>query len=53
MHFFEFAQKDSTLYEGQATQSVNTGLDEILEVRKEIDDSGQTINVSRIVIQFD
>ena len=31
MHFFEFAQKDSTLYEGQATQSVNTGLDEILE----------------------
>ena len=53
MHFFEFAQKDSTLYEGQATQSVNTGLDEILEVRKDMDDSGQTINVSRIVIQFD
>ena len=53
MHFFEFAQKDSTLYEGQATQSVNTGLDEILEIRKDMDDSGQTINVSRVVIQFD
>ena len=31
MHYFEFAQKDATLYEGAATQSVNTGLDEILE----------------------
>ena len=40
MHFFEFAQKDATLYEGEATQSVNTGLDEILEIQKKMNDSG-------------
>ena len=28
MHLFEFAEKDATLYEGSATQSRNTGLDE-------------------------
>ena len=53
MHFFEFAQKDATLYEGEATQSVNTGLDEILEVQKKMNDSGTQINVSRILIQFE
>ena len=35
MHYFEFAIKDTTLYEGNATSSQNTGLDEILEVRKD------------------
>ena len=53
MHFFEFAQKDATLYEGEATQSVNTGLDEILEIQKKMNDSGTQINVSRILIQFE
>ena len=52
MHFFEFAQKDATLYEGTATQSVNTGLDEILEIQKKMNDAGTQINVSRILIQF-
>ena len=34
MHYFEFAQKDATVYEASATQSANTGLDEILEISK-------------------
>tara|TARA_B100000902_G_scaffold296709_1_gene283720 strand:- start:1310 stop:2440 length:1131 start_codon:yes stop_codon:yes gene_type:complete len=53
MHYFEFPTKDTTLYEGEATSSQNTGLDEILEIRKKMNDSGTQINVSRILIQFD
>lgn len=52
MHFFEFAEKDATLYEGSATQSRNTGLDEILEVRKDMNADGSVINVSRVLIKF-
>ena len=33
MHYFEYATKDTTLYE--ASQSRNTGLDEIIEIRHE------------------
>jgi len=51
MHYFTFAEKDTTLYE--ASSSLNAGLDEILEVRKEVSDSGDSINVSRILIKFD
>ena len=51
MHYFEYATKDTTLYE--ATQSLNTGLDEILEVRKDMNDNGSVINVSRALIKFD
>ena len=51
MHYFTFADKDATLY--QASSSMNTGLDEILEVRKEVSDTGATINVSRVLIRFD
>ena len=53
MHFFSFAEKDSTLYEGSATQSRNTGLDEILEVRKDMNADGSVINTSRTLIKFD
>ena len=52
MHLFEFAEKDSTLYEGSATQSRNTGLDEILEVRKDMNADGSVVNVSRALIKF-
>ncbi len=45
MHYFEFATEDATLYEGEATQSVNTGMDEILEVRKDMNDTASVINV--------
>jgi hypothetical protein len=51
MHFFIFSEKDTTLY--QASGSQNTGLDEILEVRKDISPSGNTVNVSRALIEFD
>jgi len=53
MHFFTFAEKDATLYEGSATQSRNTGLDEILEVRKDMNADGSVVNVSRTLIKFD
>ena len=53
MHFFTFAEKDATLYEGSATQSRNTGLDEILEVRKDMNTDGSVVNVSRTLIKFD
>ena len=51
MHYFEFATKDTTLYE--ESQSLNSGLDEILEVRKDKNADGSVIYVSRALIKFD
>ena len=51
MHYFTFAEKDTTIY--QASASLNAGMDEILEVRKEVSDSGDSVNVSRILMRFD
>ena len=51
MHYFTFANKDTTLY--QASSSLNAGLDEVLEIRKDVSDTGATINASRILIKFD
>ena len=51
MHYFTFAEKDTTLYEQSG--SLNSGLDEILEVRKDVSPSGEVITVSRIMIKFD
>lgn len=51
MHYFTFAEKDTTLYE--VSKSMNSGLDEILEIRKDVSDTGDVINVSRILIKFD
>ena len=53
MHYFEYPTTDTTLYEGTVTSSYNTGLDQILEVRKNTNSSGTTVNVSRILIKFD
>jgi hypothetical protein len=50
MHYFEYATKDTTLYE--ESQSMNTGLDQILEVRKDMNSAGTIINVSRALIKF-
>lgn len=50
MHYFTFAEKDTTLY--QNSGSMNAGLDEILEIRKEVSDSGDTVNVSRVLVKF-
>ena len=51
MHIFSYATEDTTLYE--ASESMNTGLDEILEVRKGVDDSGINVDVSRVLVNFD
>ena len=51
MHFFIFPERDATLY--QASGSQNTGLDEILEIRKDVSTAGTTVNVSRALVQFD
>ena len=51
MHYFTYPLEDATLYEGSS--SMNTGLDQILEVRKDVSDGGATVNVSRVVMKFD
>ena len=51
MHFFIFPERDATLY--QASGSQNTGIDEILEIRKDVSAAGTTVDVSRVLIQFD
>ena len=51
MHYFQFAEKHSTLY--QASSSLNAGLDEVLEVRKDVSPTGLVVNSSRILVKFD
>jgi len=51
MHYFTFAEKDTTLYQG--TGSLNAGLDEVLEIQKSVSDSGDSISISRILVKFD
>lgn len=53
MHYFTFCEEDATLYEGTVTQSQNTGMDEILEIRKDMNYTGTIINVSRALVKFD
>ena len=53
MHYFEFGKRDATLYSGGTTASRNTGLDEILEINKVVNNNGTVGNVSRILIDFD
>ena len=51
MHYFEFPTKDTTLYEDSGSQ--NTSLDEILEIRKDMNDAGTVIKISRALVKFD
>ena len=51
MYYIEYASKDTTLYE--VSKSMNTGLDEILEIRKDMNSDGSVINVTRALIKFD
>jgi hypothetical protein len=53
MHYFEYIKKDTTLFSGGTTSSLNAGHDEILEVVKEVSDDGSTINISRILLEVD
>ena len=34
MHFFQFGNRDTTIFSGGTTSSINTALDEILEEKK-------------------
>ena len=43
MHYFTFADKDTTIY--QQSSSINTGLDEVLEIRKDVSDNANQVNV--------
>jgi len=51
MHYFIFPDIDTTLY--QASSSMNAGLDEVLEVRKDLSQSNTNAKVSRILMKFD
>ena len=51
MHYFIYPEIDTTLY--QKSSSMNTGLDEIVEVTKTMNQSGGNVRVSRILTQFD
>ena len=53
MYYFEYPKIDATIYEGNVTSSINTGLDQILEINKFMNSAGTTIDVSRVLIQFD
>ena len=53
MHYFEYPTTDTTIYEGDVTSSINTGLDQIIEVEKHVNSTGTTVNVSRILMKFD
>jgi hypothetical protein len=53
MHYFEFGKRDASIYSGGTTASINTGLDEILEINKVVNNSGTVGNVSRVLIDFD
>ena len=53
MYYFEYPIVDSTIYEGNISSSINTGIDQILEVRKEVNSTGTTVGVSRILMKFD
>ena len=53
MYYFEYPITDTTIYSGNVTSSINTGLDEILEVNKNVNSAGSTISVSRILMKFD
>ncbi len=46
-----YAEKDTTIYE--VVPDSNTGLDEILEVGKRLNDAGDTLLKSRALIKFD
>jgi hypothetical protein len=51
MYYFEYGSQDATLYE--SSQSMNSGLDSVVEIRKDVNANASVIKVSRGLIQFD
>lgn len=52
MFYFEYPSVDTTIYQGNISSSINTGLDEILQIDKKMNDAGTVIDVSRVLIKF-
>ena len=50
MHYFIFPDIDTTIYQKSGSQ--NAGLDEILEIQKNMSSTGTNVKVSRILIKF-
>ena len=48
-----YAESDSTMYEASSLINSNTGIDEILQVGKQLDTDGETLVKSRFVVKFD
>jgi hypothetical protein len=48
-----YADSDATMYEATSLDTYNTGLDEILQVGKQLDTDGETLVKSRFVVKFD
>ena len=48
-----YADSDATMYEATSLDTYNTGLDEILQVGKQLDTDGDTLVKSRFVVKFD
>ena len=48
-----YADSDATMYEATSLETYNTGLDEILQVGKQLDTDGSTLVKSRFVVKFD
>ena len=53
MYYFEYPTADTSIFEGNLTSSLNSGLDEVLEIQKLFDEGGTVIQVSRVLIKFD
>ncbi len=51
-HYFIFPEKDATIYSHPTNQSLNTGIDEILQLRDIKSDTDLNHYPSRILIQF-
>ena len=51
MYYFIYPEVDTSLY--QSSGSMNAGLDEILEIKKDMSAAGTSIKVSRILMKFD
>ena len=48
-----YADSDATMYEASSLINSNTGIDEILQVGKQLDTDGETLVKSRFVVKFD
>jgi hypothetical protein len=48
-----YADSDATMYEASSLINYNTGLNEILQVGKQLDNDGETLVKSRFAVKFD